>query len=141
MKTSARNAFRGVVASVTEGAVNSEVVVKIAEGVEIVAIVTRQSVEDLGLAPGREAIALIKASNIILAPGGEALRTSARNRLTGTVCRYEEGAVNSEISLELDAGKTLTATITRASARELELRVGAPAVALIKASHIILAVE
>jgi len=67
MKTSARNAFRGVVASVTEGAVNSEVVVKIAEGVEIVAIVTRQSVEDLGLAPGREAIALIKASNIILA--------------------------------------------------------------------------
>ncbi len=108
---------------------------------EIVSIITRQSVEDLGLTPGREAIALITSSAIILAPDGEALRTSARNRLTGTVVHHENGAVNSEIILVLDAGKTLTATITRQSARELGLAVGEPAVALIKASHIILAVE
>ncbi len=141
MKTSARNALRGIVTSVTPGAVNSEVTLRIAEGVDIVSIITRRSVEDLGLAPGREAIALIKSSAIILAPGGEALRTSARNRLTGTVVGHEDGAVNSEIILALDAGKTLTATITRQSARELGFAVGEPAAALIKASHIILAVE
>lgn len=141
MKTSARNALRGVVTSVTPGAVNSEVTLRIAGGVDIVSIVTRRSVEDLGLAPAREAIALIKSSAIILAPVGEALRTSARNRLTGTVVGREDGAVNSEVTLALDAGKTLTATITRQSARELGLSVGEPAAALIKASHIILAVE
>ena len=141
MKTSARNALRGVVVAVTPGAVNSEVVLKIADGVEVVAIITRQSVADLDLAPGREAIALIKASSIILAPAGEALRTSARNRLTGVIDHRDDGAVNSEITLTLDAGKVLTATITRESARELDLRAGQPAVALIKASHIILAVE
>ena len=141
MKTSARNALRGVVVAVTPGAVNSEVVLKIADGVEVVAIITRQSVADLDLAPGREAIALIKASSIILAPVGEALRTSARNRLTGVIDHREDGAVNSEITLVLDAGKVLTATITCESARELDLGAGQPAVALIKASQIILAVE
>ncbi|HEY5072348.1 MAG TPA: TOBE domain-containing protein [Caulobacteraceae bacterium] len=141
MKTSARNALRGVVSSVTQGAVNSEVVLRIAEGVELVAIITRRSVDELALEPGREAIALVKASSIILARGGDASRTSARNRLVGTVARCEEGAVNSEITIALDAGKSVTATITRQSARDLNLRAGEPAAALIKASSVILAVE
>jgi molybdate transport system regulatory protein len=141
MKTSARNALRGVVASVKDGAVNAEVVLEIAPAVEIVATITRQSVEHLDLAPGREAIALIKASSIILASGEEAIRTSARNRLQGVVTRREDGVVNSEITLALDSGKTLTATITRESAWDLDLRVGSPATALIKSSHVILAVE
>jgi molybdate transport system regulatory protein len=141
MKTSARNALRGVVTSVKDGAVNAEVVLEIAPGEEIVATITRQSVTHLDLAPGREAIALIKASSIILAPGDEALRTSARNRLKGVVARREDGAVNSEITLVLESGKTLTATITRESAWDLDLHVGAPAAALVKSSHVILAVE
>jgi len=49
--------------------------------------------------------------------------------------------VNSEISLAIDAGKTITATITRESAEALHLSVGKPVIALIKASHVILAVE
>ncbi len=141
MKTSARNALRGVVASVTDGAVNAEVVLEIAPGVQIVAMITRQSVAHLDLAPGREAIALIKASWIILAPGDEALRTSARNRLRGIVSRREDGVVSSEITLDLDAGKALTATITLESARELGLQPGVSVAALIKSSHVILAVE
>jgi molybdate transport system regulatory protein len=141
MKTSAGNALRGVVETVTEGAVNSEVVLRVTPQVMITAIITRASVEDLGLVPGRAAVALIKSSFVILAPGEEPLRTSARNQLVGTVIRHLTGAVNDEVVLELDAGKTLIATITRNSGETLGFRVGDRASALIKASHIILAVD
>ncbi len=141
MKTSARNTLRGVVETVKDGAVNAEVTLRVAPDVAIVAIVTRESVADLELSPGRIAMALIKSSWVILAAGDEPLRTSARNQLGGTVIRHETGAVNDEVTLELDAGKTITATITRESAEALELKIGARAQALIKASHVILAVD
>ena len=51
------------------------------------------------------------------------------------------GAVSSEITLSLGDGKTLTATITRESAQALGLAVGEVVTALIKAPHVILAVE
>jgi molybdate transport system regulatory protein len=141
MKTSARNALRGTVARITNGAVNAEVVLTIAQGVEIVAVITAESVADMGLAPGTSALALIKSSFVILARGDANLRTSARNSLSGIVIRREDGAVNSEVTLELTVGKTLTATLTRESADILDLQIGTPALALIKASHIILAIE
>jgi len=141
MKTSARNALRGVVDRITDGAVNAEVVLRLAGGAEIVAIITRQSVADLGLAPGSPAIALIKSSFVILAAGDTPVRTSARNSLAGTVVRRERGAVNDEITLEIADGKTITATITHGSAEALGLDSGAAATALIKASHVILVVE
>ncbi len=141
MKTSARNALRGTVSSIQDGAVNAEVAVRVSDDVEIVAVITRSSVRDLGLEVGREAMVLIKASLVILAAGGEAVRTSARNCLKGTVVRYETGAVNDEVVLDLGQGKTITATITHESGRELGLQVGAAAQALIKASHVILAVD
>jgi molybdate transport system regulatory protein len=120
MKTSARNALRGVVATVTDGAVNAEVTLRIADGLEIVAIITRQSVADLGLVPGKPAMALIKASFVTLAVG-EGLKTSARNQLQGQVARREDGAVSSEVTLALAAGKSLTATLTKESAEALDL--------------------
>ena len=141
LKTSARNAFRGIVRSVTPGAVNAEVALDIGGGINLIAILTRDSVADLDLAPGREALALIKSSFVILAPGAEPLRTSARNCLRGTVIRHEQGAVNDEIVLDLGHGKTLTAIVTRESGESLEFAVGAPAQALIKASHVILATD
>ena len=140
MKTSARNALRGRIAHVTRGAVNTEVTLRLADGLDIVAIVTAQSVEELGLAEGSPAIALIKSSFVILAKG-EGLRTSARNQITGVVAAREDGAVNSEIRLDIGAGKTLVATVTLESARSLELAVGDRATALVKAPHVILAVE
>ena len=141
MKTSARNALHGMVTTVTDGAVNAEVALRIGEGQTLVAVVTRGSVRELGLEPGRAAIALIKSSFVILSAGETPPRTSARNALPGRVTHREDGVVNSEITLELEPGKSLTATITRESAETLALDVGAPACALIKASHIILAVE
>jgi len=141
MKTSARNAFRGVVDRVVDGAVNAEVALAIGAGARIVAIVTRQSVQDMDLAPGKDAIALIKSSFVLIAKGDGPLAISARNQLPGTITRIEVGAVNDEIALEIAPGKTLTATITRQSVEDLALTVGERATALIKASHVILAVE
>lgn len=141
MKTSARNALRGVVSDVKRGPVNAEVALKVTDAVEIIAVITSDSVDDLALAPGREAVALIKSTFVILAPGTSPLRTSARNRLTGTVIRHEAGVVSDEVVLDLGAGKTITATITHGSGDALGLAVGEPAQALIKASHVILAVD
>lgn len=141
MKTSARNALRGVVEAVTDGAVNCEVTLRVSPEVVITAIITRPSVEELELAPGRQAVALIKSSFIILAPDDSPARTSARNQLYGTVISHQEGAVNDEVILELDAGKTLAATITRGSGAALGFTVGSRVQALIKASHVILAVD
>ena len=140
MKTSARNALRGVVEAVTDGAVSAEVILRISDDTVIVAVVTRESVAELELAPGRAAMALVKSSFVILA-GAEAPKTSARNCLAGVVTRVVEGAVNDEVVLELDQGKAITATITRESVQHLGLKPGARAHALIKASHVILAVD
>ena len=140
MKTSARNVLAGTVAHVTPGAVNGEVVLDIGGGIEIVAIVTERSIADLGLAVGVPAMALIKSSFVMLAVG-QNLKTSARNHIEGVVASRTDGAVNSEIAVEVGAGKMLVATITIESATALGLRKGVPVTALIKAPHVILAME
>jgi len=139
MKTSARNAYHGTVTQLTDGAVNAEVTVKISDGIDLVAIVTRESVADMDLKPGAAVVALIKSSFVLLATGHEPIGISARNRLLGTVSAITPGAVNDEVTLAFDAGKTLTAIITHGSCIEMGLEVGQPAQALVKASHIILA--
>ncbi|AIO37434.1 transporter [Burkholderia latens] len=65
-KVSARNCVAGTVSSIAKGAVNSEVVIKAAGGAEIVAIVTNDSVDRLGLASGKAAAAIFKASSVIV---------------------------------------------------------------------------
>jgi len=66
-RVSARNRIAGEVVSVTPGAVNAEVVLRAEGGVEVVAVVPQGAVAELGLAPGAEATALIKASDVVLA--------------------------------------------------------------------------
>ncbi len=66
MKISARNMLKGKVRSVTPGAVNTEVVIEIAGGAEVVSIITKSSAEKLGLAAGMDVYAVIKATNVII---------------------------------------------------------------------------
>lgn len=67
MVFSARNHLKGTVVKVVDGAVNAEVVLRLEGGTELAAIVTRDSVDALGLKPGAEASALFKASHVLLA--------------------------------------------------------------------------
>jgi molybdate transport system regulatory protein len=140
MKTSARNELAGKVKRVTKGAVNSEVVLDIGGDDELVAIITNASVEKLALKAGVAAHALIKASWVILAVPDTA-RTSARNHLCGVVEVVHDGAVNSEVTLKLVGGKRMTAIVTIESVRRLGLAPGVRACALVKASHVVLAVS
>ncbi len=67
MKLSARNVLKGKVKQVNPGAVNTEVILELTGGAEIVSIITKESAQKLGLAKGKEAYAVIKASNVMIA--------------------------------------------------------------------------
>jgi molybdopterin-binding protein len=67
MEISARNKFEGTVTAVIHGAVNSEVTVEIAPGVEVVAIITKRSATNLGLEAGKTVSVVVKASNVMIA--------------------------------------------------------------------------
>jgi molybdate transport system regulatory protein len=140
LKTSARNKLMGTVMEIRAGAVNDEVLLRIAGGQVITATITRESTQELELAPGKEALALVKASSVIVGAPGAGLRLSARNQLPGTITAVRTGAVNSEILIGLEGGATLAAIVTNESAQELGLREGAQAVAVFKASSVILGV-
>ncbi len=66
MKLSARNVLKGKVIQIIKGAVNSEVVIELPGGEKLVSVITNTSVESLGLAEGKAAYAIIKASNIMV---------------------------------------------------------------------------
>jgi molybdopterin-binding protein len=66
MKLSARNVLPATIKAITPGAVDSEVVVELAPGIEIVSIITKKSAEKLGLKPGAKAYAIVKASNVMI---------------------------------------------------------------------------
>ena len=67
MEVSARNSLKGTIKKIHLGAVNSEVILEIVPGVEVTAIITKESVEHLQLQEGKQAIAVIKASDVIIA--------------------------------------------------------------------------
>jgi molybdate transport system regulatory protein len=144
MKTSARNQLYGTVSAITRGAVNDEVSLALPGGQTVVAVLTHESTETLGLAVGAAAFALVKASWVMLMvddSGGASIRLSARNQLRGTVATIKRGAVNSEVSLALDGGIVVTAVITNESVDTLGLADGTPAIAAFKASSVILGVS
>ena len=85
MLTSSRNQFKGTVKLIKKGAVNDEIIIKLAGGTELAAIITSTSTDNLKLAVGTEAIALVKATWVILATDLNGIKLSARNTLKGTV--------------------------------------------------------
>ena len=66
MKISARNVLKGKVKKVTDGIVQSEVVIELPSGQEVVAVITKTAAGSLGLAPGKDAYAVIKASSVLI---------------------------------------------------------------------------
>lgn len=141
MKTSARNQWYGKVSAIQRGTVNDEVSLALPGGHSVVAVVTHESTETLGLAVGGEAVALVKASSVLLVDDdGMAERLSTRNRLRGTVSSVQRGAVNAEVSLTLEGGAVVTAVVTNESVAELGIAEGQALVAAFKASSVILGV-
>ncbi|WP_233151899.1 molybdopterin-binding protein [Pelomonas sp. KK5] len=141
MKTSARNQFAGRISQVDACPVTTEVVLTLGGGQQITATLTSHSAKSLNLAVGAEAVALIKASAIVLVTDFGGYRLSARNQLAGTIAKVDKGAVTTVVALALAGGETVTATITNDAADALGLAVGRPATAVFKAYSVLLAVK
>lgn len=138
MRTSARNQFFGPIAAMNDGGVDYEVRLRLDPQTEIVAVITRASVENLGLAIGKEIVALVKSSSVLLTTDPQA-RLTAGNQLWGEISAIHEGPVNDEISLRLPSGKTVTAVVTHESRVALDLAEGVRACAVFPSSSVILA--
>ena len=136
---SARNQRPATVKNVKKGAVNDEITLELAGGATLTAIITSESTQNLGLAAGKEAVAVIKASSVLVSTD-ETLRLSAHNQLAGTVSRIETGAVNSEVDVKV-GGNTFVAIITKHSAEEMKLAVGQAVNVIVKASHVLVGVR
>lgn len=133
---SARNQFQGTITEVKEGAVNGIVKLNIGGGNHISATISMDSIKELGLVAGKEATAIVKATEVMMADGK--LNISARNQLTGTVSAIEEGAVNAIVKLDVAEGVAISSTISMEAVKELGLAVGKEATAIIKATSVMI---
>ena len=136
MKLSARNQFVGKVIEINEGAVNDVVKVQLPKGQVITSTITKEAVAELGLAVGCDAVAVIKATSVMISTNPQGL--SARNKLNGKVVAINEGAVNSVVKVELEGGEVISSTITCEAVKELGLTVDKDVTAIVKATEVMM---
>lgn len=141
LRTSARNQFHGEISWIKRGAVNSEVGLTLPGGDELSAVVTNDSLDELGLRKGAEAFALVKASWVMLAVGPEAPRLSSANVFEGRIESLREGPVSCEATVRLPGGSPLIAVVTRESEKDLELAPGARVWAVVNPTSVIVGVH
>lgn len=135
MLTSARNCLEGKIKEINVGSVNSEVILSVGT-VDIVSIITNESVKKMNLKIGDNAFGLIKANSIILTKD-EKLNISARNIINTDVAKVEYGAVNAEIIMTIGTN-TLVSIITKESADNLMIKPKDKILAIFKASSVII---
>ncbi|MBO7702291.1 MAG: TOBE domain-containing protein [Eggerthellaceae bacterium] len=140
MKISARNQIKGTVKAVKEGAVNAVVVISRGNHNGLKADITMDSVKALGLEEGKECYAVIKATNVMFATQ-KIEGISARNQIEGKIVKVKEGAVNGHVTIEDADGVQISGSITNESIESLGLKEGGTAVAIIKATDVMVAVD
>lgn len=134
---SARNQFEGTVTEIKKGAVNGIVTIDV-NGTPVSATISMGSIENLGLEPGVKACAVIKATEVMIGKGE--LCISARNKFPGNVISVEDGAVNGIVKMEALGGNTVISTISMGAIRELGLEPGTEAVAVVKATSVMVGI-
>ncbi len=141
MKTTARNQFAGKITAVDAGPVTTQVTIGLKGGQQIVAALTTASAKRLKLKRAMAALALVKASSVVLMTDFGGYRLSAGNQLEGTISRMAKGAVSTLVMLTLPGGAAISATVTNDAVEALSLKIGQPATAVFKAYSIIVAVK
>lgn len=139
MKISARNQLSGKVTKITEGAVNGIVQLDIG-GDTITSTISLNAIKELGLAPDKQAVAIIKATEVMVTTEKH-LNISARNQITGVISGIQEGLVNGIVAIDAKCGCKLSATISMNAIKELGLKAGMEATAVIKATSVMIGVE
>lgn len=138
MKLSARNQFAGQVVRVQEGIVNGIVTLDF-NGGTISGTISLAAIKELGLAEGKKAVAIVKATEVMIGLGE--MKLSARNQFPGVITQINEGGVNNIVTVELASGIKVSATISKNAVDELGLTVGKNATAVIKATSVMFGVE
>lgn len=138
LKTSADNVFCGKITKLERGAVNSLVHMETERKLTIVASVTAEAQDRMGLREGLDICALINANRLVLIEYAEELLVSARNQFSGSVSVVSKGAVNSEITLDTNVGNKIHIVVTNESAANMELSFGKRVRAYCKASDVII---
>ena len=133
---SARNQLNGKIKSISKGLVNADIVIETDSGLEISSVITLGSCETMGLEIGSPVVAVVKASNVLVAIGKD-FTVSSRNKITGKVKTIVKGAVNDEVVIDAD-NTEIVSIITDASVQRLGLAEGTEVSALIKASNVII---
>lgn len=131
LRTSARNTLPGTVTRIEDGPVACTVTLALTAGASLQAVITHRSLVELGLFPGRRAIALIKAPFVRLGPAG--------GGLSGPILRIDRDGDVAEVTLNLGEGTHLTAICPRTAVEGWST--GLPRGAEIDPNHIILAVD
>ena len=140
MKTSARNVFEGKISSIRSGAVNDEVELTLPGGKTIVASITQASTKRLGLKEGMDAMALIKASFVLLMTDADEYLLSTRNQFDGVVSAVTCDTVNAEVQIDVPGCSGITSVITVGSVKKLGIAPGKAVTAIVKAMNVIIAV-
>lgn len=141
MKTTARNQFVGTVRGLEVGPVSTQVSLALKSGGEITATLTSSAARRLELKKGQEALALIKASAVVLVTDFAGWQLSACNQLDGTVSRLERGAVSTLVIVTLPGGAVVTASVTNEGVEALGLAIGSAVTAVFKASAVMVATQ
>jgi molybdate transport system regulatory protein len=134
---SARNQISGTIANIQKGTAMSVVTVS-ANGHTITSAITNGAVEDLGLKKNDSVVALVKATEAIIAKGDAgAMKVSARNKISGRVTDIRKGPAMASVAV--DAGELkLTTAITSQAVDDLQLKQGDQVTTLFKATEVML---
>ncbi|MDO4477919.1 MAG: TOBE domain-containing protein [Lachnospiraceae bacterium] len=135
MKISARNQINGIITAVEKGAVNGIVKMSFGDN-KVSSTISLSAIEELGLVEGKEAVAIVKATEVMIGVG-EIGRISARNIWKGVVADIQEGAVNGIVKLDIN-GVMISATISMNAIADLELKVGMEASAIVKSTSVMM---
>ncbi|HZE91545.1 MAG TPA: TOBE domain-containing protein [Rhizobacter sp.] len=138
VRTSARNQFVGSVDSLTDTGGMIDVRLLLGGGDELVARITPESAENMALAPGVEAHALIKAPWVSIAPNAQR-RSAVRNVLRGTIGEIQTGRASSRLAITTDSGRVVIAAMPQPVVAERSLRAGQTGWASFDTESVILA--
>lgn len=141
MKTSARNSFTGRISKVVRDGLLAEVEITTLAGLQIAAVITEESLQNLRLTEGVVATAIIKAPWVVLSLAEESAASSARNCFTGTVSEIKSAQVACEVVTDLADGTKVCALVTRESLEKMRLEPGLEVQVMFKAFSVIINVD
>lgn len=140
LRISARNVFRAKVESVKKWPVDVEVTLQISGEHKIFSVITNEAAEELDLRRGRKVIALVKSSFVRLLPASQT-STDSRNLFAGVVTHRTDAERNSELLIDIGAGKTMTSVLPRRAVEKMGVQHGSRVTAHFAPEDVILAAD